>query len=315
MPTAIVHHPVFEKHDTGPGHPETAQRYATVMDALKSDAKLWSDIVEIQADEARRSDIQACHSPQHFKHVEAAVREGTGYLDADTLVSMHSLEAAMRGAGAACRAIDAIMEGAATNAFVPVRPPGHHATPDRAMGFCLFNNVGVAARYAQKQYKEIERVAILDWDVHHGNGTQGIFYDDPSVYYFSMHQYPWYPGTGSRGETGQGKGRGYTLNVPLRAMTPAIDERRAFESAIEEIGSKFLPGLIIISAGFDAHKGDPLGQLLLTDEDFVQMTRVVKGWAKETCGGRLISCMEGGYNLETLGETVRQHVRELQNRH
>src|SRR5437879_3335595 len=296
MPTAIVHNPVFEKHDTGPGHPETAQRYATVMDALKRDAKLWLDIVEIQADEARRSDMQACHSPQHFKHVEEAVREGTGYLDADTLVSMHSLEAAMRGAGAALLAIDAVMDGSVQNAVVPVRPPVHHATPDRAMGFCLFNNVAVAARYAQKQYKEIERVAILDWDVHHGNGTQGIFYDDPSVYYFSMHQYPWYPGTGSRGETGQGRGRGYTLNVPLRAMTPAAEEKRAFESAIEETGSKFSPDLIIISAGFDAHKGDPLGQLLLTDDDFVQMTRIVKKWATETCDGRLISCMEGGYN-------------------
>src|SRR6266436_5706965 len=169
MPTAIVHHPVFEKHDTGPGHPETAQRYATVMDALKRDAKLWSDIVEIQAAEARRSDIQACHSPQHFKHVEEAVREGTGYLDADTMVSMHSLEAAMRGAGAACQAIDAVMEGATTNAFVPVRPPGHHATPDRAMGFCLFNHVAVAARYSQVKHG-LGRVAIVDFDVHHGNG-------------------------------------------------------------------------------------------------------------------------------------------------
>src|SRR5256712_13733096 len=191
MPTAIVHHPVFEKHDTGPGHPETAQRYATVMDALKRDANLWSDIVEIQAEEARRSDIQACHSPQHFKHVEEAVREGTGYLDADTLVSMYSLEAAMRGAGAACQAIDAVMEGVAKNAFVPVRPPGHHATADRAMGFCLFNNVAVAARYAQKRHKEIERVAIIDCDVHHGNGSQGNFYYDASLFFLSTHHYPW----------------------------------------------------------------------------------------------------------------------------
>ena len=180
------------------------------------------------------------------------------------------------------------------------------------MGFCLFNNVAVAARYAQKRYKEIERVAILDWDVHHGNGTQGIFYEDASVFYFSMHQYPWYPGTGTRGETGHGRGRGYTLNVPLRALTPTKEQRGVFESAIEEIATAFTPDLVIISAGFDAHKGDPLGQLLLGDEDFVQMTRVVKQWAEQTCGGRIVSCMEGGYNLETFGETVKSHVRALQ---
>ena len=312
MTTAIVHHPVFEKHDTGPGHPERAERYSVVMEALRGDADLWSNCVEIEADEAKRTEIQACHTPQHFKHVERVVNDGMGYLDADTTVSVHSLEAALRGAGAACQAIDAVMQGEAKNAFVPVRPPGHHATPDRAMGFCLFNNVGVAARYAQQRHKEIERVAILDWDVHHGNGTQGIFYDDPSVFYFSMHQYPWYPGTGTRDETGHGRGRGYTLNVPLRAMTPTTDQRSAFEAAVSDIARKFTPDLILISAGFDAHTADPLGQLLLTDADFVQMTNVLKDWANEACAGRIVSCMEGGYNLETLGETVRAHVKALQ---
>jgi acetoin utilization deacetylase AcuC-like enzyme len=312
MKTAIVHHPVFEKHDTGPGHPEQPERYAVVLEALRADVDLWSNVIEIEAAEARKTDIQSCHTPQHFKLVERVVNEGTGYLDADTTVSVHSLEAALRGAGAACQAIDAVMRGEAQNAFVPVRPPGHHATPDRAMGFCLFNNVGVAARYAQQRYKEIERVAIIDWDVHHGNGTQGIFYDDPSVFYFSMHQYPWYPGTGTRDETGHGRGRGFTLNVPLRAMTPTTEQRRAFDSAIGDMAAKFRPDLILISAGFDAHQSDPLGQLLLTDSDFGLMTQVLKEWANEACSGRVISCMEGGYNLETLGGTITAHVKELE---
>lgn len=311
MSTAIIHHPVFADHDTGPGHPESPSRYHVVMKALQEDSALWSSLTEVKAREAPRGDIQACHTPQLYKQIEKVVSSGTAYLDADTVVSMRSLDAALHGAGAACQAVDLIMGGLVRNAFVPVRPPGHHATPENAMGFCLFNNVAVAARYAQNNYPEIERVAIIDWDVHHGNGTQGVFFDDPSVFFFSTHQYPWYPGTGSRGETGRGRGVGSTLNVPLRAGTPAMEHKRMFEAAIDEMSSHFKPDLIIVSAGFDSHRADPLGQLRLEDEDFVSLTRTARQWANSACQGRLISCLEGGYNLDTLGGTVLSHVKEL----
>ena len=311
MTTAIVHHPVFREHDTGPGHPENPSRYSVVMDALRGDTELWSRLREVEAREAPRGDIQAAHSPQLYKHVERAVSEGIGYLDPDTVVSMRSFDAAKRAAGAPCQAIDLIMAGEVKNAFVPVRPPGHHATEERAMGFCLFNNVAVAARYAQQKYPEIEKVAIIDWDVHHGNGTQGIFYDDPTVFFFSAHQYPWYPGTGSRGEKGTGRGLGIHVESSAARGHTCGRTKRGFEAALEEMSANFSPDLIIISAGFDSHLGDPLGQLLLVDEDFVDMTRALKQWAASSCQGRLVSCLEGGYNLETLGETVRRHVIEL----
>ena len=311
MTTALLHHPVFYEHDTGYEHPEQPARYTAVMDALRGDAKLWPQLLEIMAEPAPKGRIQACHTPQHYKLVERAVSEGRGYLDADTIVSPRSWDAALRAAGAACQGVDAVMSGAARNAFVAARPPGHHATAENAMGFCLFNNVAIAARYAQQKYAEIERVAILDWDVHHGNGTQGIFYNEASVFFLSLHQYPWYPGTGTRGENGFGPGLGYTLNVPLHAATRAREHRRAFASALSEIGAKFKPDLILISAGFDSHRADPLGQLSLEDEDFAEMTRAVKQWADDACQGRIVSCLEGGYNLDALGGSVVAHVAAL----
>lgn len=311
MATAIVHHPIYEKHDTGIGHPEAPRRYRAVMGALQDDAELWSSLREITPAKAAQGIVQAAHTPQHFKRVEGAFASGMDRLDADTVISMRSFDAALVAAGGAIAAVDAVMQGEVRNAFVAARPPGHHATGERAMGFCLFNNIAVAARYAQNKYKDVERAVIVDWDVHHGNGTQGIFYSDPSVFFFSMHQYPWYPGTGSRGETGQGKGLGTTLNVPVKAFTKAADQVRAFEAAIEEIASKIKPDIIFISAGFDAHLTDPLGQLQIEDPDFAAMTRVMMQWADDACGGRIVSCLEGGYNLETLGETVKNHVRVL----
>jgi len=311
MKTTLVHHPIYQKHDTGIGHPETPKRYEVVMNALEGDVKFWESLNVVEAEKVSRGIIQACHTKQHFDRVERAFEAGETFLDADTIISMNSFDAAIYAAGGACRAVDAVMSGEAKNAFLAARPPGHHATGEHAMGFCLFNNVAVAARYAQNKYKEIERVAIVDWDVHHGNGTQGIFFDDPTVFFFSMHQYPWYPGTGSRGEIGYGRGKGFTLNAPVKAQTSATEQKRMFEDAIGDISRNFKPDLIMISAGFDAHESDPLGQLKLQDEDFISMTKTVKQWADKVCAGRIVSCLEGGYNLETLGETVKSHVAEL----
>lgn len=311
MKTAIVHHPIYEKHNTGEGHPETPERSRVVIDALQNDEKFWDSLVSITPEKAQQGIIQAAHSKDHFQRVEGAFANGLDRLDADTVISMQSFDASLFAAGGAISAVDAVMDGRARNAFVAARPPGHHATAENAMGFCLFNNVAVAARYAQNKYKEIERVAIIDWDVHHGNGTQGIFYSDPSVFFFSMHQYPWYPGTGSGGETGQGRGLGTTLNVPVKASTAANVQKANFDSAITAMSSKMKPDIIFISAGFDAHLTDPLGQLQLEDPDFRSMTRTVMNWADEVCGGRIVSCLEGGYNLRTLGPTVKEHVKEL----
>ncbi len=311
MKTALISNDIFLKHDTGLGHPETKGRYSAVMDALKAETGLWDRLHKIEASEASKGTVQAAHTKDYFQIVENAFADGREALDNDTMISMHSFDAALHAAGGVCNAVDAVMAGEAENAFVAVRPPGHHATAENAMGFCLFNNVAVGAKYALNRYKEIERIAIVDWDVHHGNGTQGIFYNQSDVFFFSMHQYPWYPGTGSRGETGYGKGKGTTLNAPVKAFTPRTENVRIFESAIGDISKNYKPDLIIISAGFDGHESDPLGQLLFENDDFRSMTKTVKQWAAETCGGRVVSVLEGGYNLGTLGRTVASHVTEL----
>jgi acetoin utilization deacetylase AcuC-like enzyme len=217
---------------------------------------------------------------------------------------------ARAAAGGLLNAVDGVIAGDWANAFCAVRPPGHHATPDRGMGFCLFNNVAIAARYAQRKHG-LERIAIVDWDVHHGNGTQDIFYEDGSVFFFSTHQSPWYPGTGAKDETGVGAGRGTTLNVPLPGGSGMKEIGAAFRGAFAEKMRDFKPDLILLSAGFDSRLGDPLGQFTLTDEDFATLTGVLLEMADSYAGGRLVSVLEGGYNQNGLAKAVESHVRAL----
>jgi acetoin utilization deacetylase AcuC-like enzyme len=228
----------------------------------------------------------------------------------DTHISRESYNVALLAAGAAITAVDEVMKHEGGRAFGLVRPPGHHATSERSMGFCLFNNAAIGARYAQAKYG-VESVLIIDWDVHHGNGTQDIFWFDPSVFYFSTHQYPFYPGTGAADERGGGKGEGFTLNIPLRAGTPGHDHRQAFVQALHVIESKFHPDLIIISAGFDSRRGDSLGGLMLEDSDFAEMTKETLRLAERYASGRVIALLEGGYNLDLLGGSVAGHIKAL----
>ena len=308
MTTALIYHPDYLKHDTG-SHPEKIARLDGIMTALQSDTDLWDSLLHLTPDAATEEDILRCHTSRHFDSVvDACEREG--HLDADTVVVRGSFDAGMRAVGGGIAAVDAVVSGRARNAFVAVRPPGHHATPDRPMGFCLFNNIAIAARYAQGKLG-IDRVLIIDWDVHHGNGTQDIFYEDPSVFFFSMHQSPWYPGTGAYDERGSGKGEDKTMNLPLRAGTPAATYRELFKEKLEKITADFQPELFLISAGFDSHIRDPLGHLMLEDDDFASMTKQVLDLADKRANGRVVAMLEGGYNLATLGETVRRHISAL----
>jgi acetoin utilization deacetylase AcuC-like enzyme len=315
MPTAIVYSDDYLKHDTGE-HPERCDRYRAAINGLVSDHNLWEGLVKLAPRLATNEELMRCHSERAIALIGKACLQAAEYdhvaIDADTVVSQYSDQIARLAAGGACRAVDAVAGGESGSVFVACRPPGHHATARQAMGFCLYNNVAVAARYAQVTYPEmIKRVLIVDFDVHHGNGTQDIFYDDPTVFYYSLHQYPWYPGTGGAAERGFGEGEGYTLNVPIHAMTPAEDYLRSFEQGLESIMNMFSPDLVMVSAGFDAHETDPLGQLLLRDDSYQRMTKRLKEAAQTTGNGRLVSCLEGGYNLGTLGNTIRTHVASL----
>ncbi len=311
MTTALIYDPQFLYHDTGPQHPENPNRLRAIMNELLSTPKLWQALKHVSPIPATMNDILHCHTQQLIDHIKKCCEQGPHYyIDADTVVCPKSFDIALLAAGAGITAVDQLFSQHITNAFALVRPPGHHATINQAMGFCLFNNIAIAARYAQAKY-HITKILIIDWDVHHGNGTQDIFYDDPTVFYFSTHQYPFYPGTGAADETGNGSGIGTTLNIPLSSGTTAEQHRAAFSTGLNTILQKFHPELILISAGFDARKFDPLANLNLTDQDYIEMTQEVTQIAKQYANNKVISFLEGGYNLGTIGKTVTAHIATL----
>jgi acetoin utilization deacetylase AcuC-like enzyme len=299
-----------KEHETGPGHPEQPARFSALLDRLESTG-LAREMHRIGTRLAEPDELALVHTREYIDLVTREVAQRRSQLSTgDADIGPHSLEAARLAAGSVLSAVDAVFSRAVRNAFCVVRPPGHHASAARGMGFCLFNNVAIAARYAQR-FHGIERVLIADWDVHHGNGTQDIFYEDGSVLFFSTHQSPWYPGTGARGETGEGAGEGLTINCPLPAGSGNAEVLGAFRSHLLPAARKFQPDVILLSAGFDSRIGDPLGEFLLTDEDFAELTGMMLDLADQCCNGRLVSVLEGGYSLEGLALAGEAHVRAL----
>ena len=312
MPTtALLLDRIYTQHNTGEGHPERPERVEAIAAALTK-AALKEKLLPVEARPASDDELAAVHSREYLSNAKREIERGHRQLSTgDTDVSPRSWEVAIRAAGGVLNAVDRVFNNHAKNAFCAVRPPGHHATPTRGMGFCIVNNVAVAARYAQRKYGA-DRVLIVDWDVHHGNGTQDVFYSDDTVLFFSTHQHPWYPGTGMAEERGEGKGAGLTINRPLPAGSGRAEIYAAFREALLPATDRLKPDLILVSAGFDSRAGDPLGQFRLTDDDFAELTRVLMDAADEHCGGKLVSVLEGGYSLEGLSSAVTAHVRTLQ---
>jgi acetoin utilization deacetylase AcuC-like enzyme len=308
--TLLYSDPLFLKHDTG-RHPETAQRLRSISARLDK-AGLVKKCTAGTYQPLTEAAVARLHAAKQVQSVKQLAAHGGGRIDPDTVVSPDSFTVALAAAGACVAAVDAVLKGTDHTALCLVRPPGHHATPTRSMGFCLFNNIALAAHHARKAHS-LSRILIVDFDVHHGNGTQDIFYEDGEVMFFSIHRYGmgFYPGTGAADETGRGKGAGHTLNAPIRFGTSRKDYHAAFDKALEKAANTIKPELVLLSAGFDAHGKDPIGSLGLETEDFTTLTRKVLAVAKTHAKGRLVSCLEGGYNLDALAESVQAHLEEL----
>jgi acetoin utilization deacetylase AcuC-like enzyme len=311
MTTALIYDPIFLEHIAPAQHPERPQRIEMSIGTLEALGWLEREgLIQIAPRAASIDELAAVHEREYIRQVEAASKEAatagerqTFFFATDTYVSAKSYEAALKAAGAPLSALDAVMDGRANNAYCLVRPPGHHAVAESAMGFCIFNNVAVAARYAIDRYG-LERVMIIDYDVHHGNGTQEMFYNDPRVLYFSLHQAPFYPGTGLSDELGEGPGRGTTINVPLPARTTFDVYEAVFRQVMAPAAERFDPQLILVSAGFDAHWDDPLGDMYLSTAAFARLNQIIIELAQYLCDGRLILVQEGGYSLDAMGACV-----------
>ncbi|MBN1477986.1 histone deacetylase [Candidatus Sumerlaeota bacterium] len=309
MRLGLVLSSLFERHEMPPGHPERSERTRAVANRL-IESGLADKSIPIESQQVTREQMLRIHSERHLAMLESIHRAGGGQIDPDTHMGKHSWPIAMLAAGSAVAAAECVAEGQVDRAFLVVRPPGHHATPDRAMGFCLLNSVSIAARHLLATGRA-RRVLIVDFDVHHGNGTQQAFWEDPSVVYISTHQWPLFPGTGRREETGQGQGQGTIFNLPHPPNTvpsAIVEEMRA---TLERVQETLPPDFVFISAGFDGHRADPLADWRLDVGDFVAMTRDTLALANSTAGGRVVSLLEGGYDLDVLADCTEAHVREL----
>lgn len=303
---------IYLRHDAGMGHPESPDRLTAINKALK-EVDWYQDLVCPETTPVSIDILSLVHDPRYIELVERECKAGHMMLSTgDANVCEESYDIALQAVGGVLAAVDAVFEKKAKNAFCAVRPPGHHATKNRGMGFCLFNNIAVAARYAQRKYN-IERVLIGDWDVHHGNGTHDIFYSDGSVFFMSTHQYPWYPGTGMYDEIGEGKGKGFTMNRPFPAGVGNKEIIAAFKDELLPAAKNFKPDFTLISAGFDSHALDFLGGFRINDDGFRELTKIMMEIADIAGDGRLVSILEGGYNLQSIASVVMVHMEELNN--
>jgi acetoin utilization deacetylase AcuC-like enzyme len=308
VPTGIVYDSRYLNHVTG-NHPENPTRISTIYNHLEKTG-IVKDVIHIKPYSAPLEIIEYNHSKEYIESVRSLSERGGGMLDMDTVVSPRTYETALLAVGGVLSVIDSIMENTIKNGLCLIRPPGHHALRERGMGFCIFNNIAIGALYIQKNHN-LKKVAIIDWDVHHGNGTQASFYEDPTVFYLSIHQFPHYPGTGSSHEIGLNEGKGYTLNCPVGSGAGISEYRDVFENRFIPAIKKFKPDFILLSCGFDAHTDDPLASINLQTEDYRLLTNIVTACSREVCKGRIVSLLEGGYDLNALKSSTYEHLSAL----